>query len=225
MMLPYYAQNENAPLVYVFRHYNWKVAEYVVSFGAIFGLCASLMGSMFPLPRVVYAMASDGLIFEFLGRINQRFKTPIYGTMVSGILTGLLSAFFNLAQLVNMMSIGTLMAYSMVAACVMLLRFEYVQDAVIVDSDDLLAKPSGFLSRLFNVNNLKTSTQKTAGLVTIAVTLFCKTQIWEFNFSNIINILFFLKAFGVHFSARYLKLVKTTYPIGTSSFCWCCSWL
>lgn len=174
MMLPYYDQNENAPLVYVFRHYNWKIAEYVVSFGAIFGLCASLMGSMFPLPRVVYAMANDGLIFEFLARINSRFKTPIYGTIIAGVMTGVLSALFNLSQLVNMMSIGTLMAYSMVAACVMLLRFDYVENSQTVDSAELLASKSGVWAMLFNIKQLKTSSKKTAGLATIGVTLYCE---------------------------------------------------
>lgn len=87
-MLPYYAQDEDAPLVYVFRSYGWTVAEYIVSIGAIFGLCASLMGAMFPLPRVIYAMAIDGLIFKFMGTINARFKTPLYGTLLAGFLTG-----------------------------------------------------------------------------------------------------------------------------------------
>lgn len=144
MMLPYFDQNENAPLPYAFKQFNWPTAEYIVSFGAIFGLCASLMGSMFPLPRVIYAMSSDGLIFEFMGRINERFKTPIYGTLLAGTLTGnfnqicktktknstflcknsgLLAAIFNLTQLVSMMSIGTLLAYSIVAACVLILRY------------------------------------------------------------------------------------------------------
>lgn len=89
MMLPYYAQDPDAPLVYIFRYYKWVVAEYIVSIGAIFGLCASLMGSMFPLPRVIYAMAKDGLIFEFMGKIHPRFKTPMYGTLLAGTLTGM----------------------------------------------------------------------------------------------------------------------------------------
>lgn len=174
MMLPYFDQDENAPLVFVFRFYGWKVAEYVVTIGAIFGLCASLMGSMFPLPRVVYAMAIDGLIFEFLGKINQRFKTPVYGTIIAGTLTGLLSALFDLSQLVNMMSIGTLMAYSMVAACVMLLRFEMVEGVPSLDSDELLAKKTGIFSDLFNLKKVKSPTLRTSGIATIGVTLFCK---------------------------------------------------
>lgn len=96
MMLPYFDQNEDAPLVYVFQYYGWIVAEYIVSIGAIFGLCASLMGSMFPLPRVIYAMAIDGLIFNFLGVIHPRFKTPMYGTLLAGALTGVISFFLSL---------------------------------------------------------------------------------------------------------------------------------
>lgn len=91
MMLPYYEQNADAPLVMVFRHYNWIVAEYIVSIGAVFGLCASLMGSMFPLPRVIYAMSIDGLLFHFMGAIHPRFKTPMIGTLLAGFLTGVKS--------------------------------------------------------------------------------------------------------------------------------------
>lgn len=98
MMLPYYMQDENAPLPYVFDYYGWTVAKYIVTIGATFGLCASLMGAMFPLPRIVYAMSNDGLIFEWMGRIHPRFKTPLLGTIFVGVLTGLLAAIFNLSQ-------------------------------------------------------------------------------------------------------------------------------
>lgn len=77
---------------------------------------------MFPLPRILYAMASDSLIFRFLGTVNSRFKTPVIGTIIAGIFTGLMAAIFELRQLVDMMSIGTLMAYTIVAASVLILR-------------------------------------------------------------------------------------------------------
>lgn len=44
---------------------------------------------MFPLPRVLYAMSSDGLIFKWMGKINPRFQTPLIGTLAAGLLTGL----------------------------------------------------------------------------------------------------------------------------------------
>lgn len=87
------------------------------------GLCSSLLGAMFPLPRILYAMSSDGLIFSFLGKVHPKFNTPMVGTIGAGIFTGLLATFLELKLLMSMMSIGTLSAYSMVAACVLILRF------------------------------------------------------------------------------------------------------
>lgn len=51
-------------------------------------LAFSLLGAMFPLPRVIYAISSDGLLFKFLAKVNERFKTPLLATAISGIFAG-----------------------------------------------------------------------------------------------------------------------------------------
>ena len=76
LMLPYYLQDATAPLPYAFHETGWIFAGYVVSGGALFGLSTSLLGAMFPLPRVLYAMASDGLLFQWLSHIHPRYQTP-----------------------------------------------------------------------------------------------------------------------------------------------------
>ena len=43
---------------------------------------------MFPLPRVIYAISSDGLLFKFLAKVNERFKTPLLATAISGVFAG-----------------------------------------------------------------------------------------------------------------------------------------
>ena len=53
-----------------------------------FALCCSLLGSIFPMPRVIYAMAADGVLFKALARINPKTKTPLIATMASGVVAG-----------------------------------------------------------------------------------------------------------------------------------------
>lgn len=69
-------------------------------------------------------MANDGLIFKQLSSINEKTKTPIKATIISGFFAGLMAMIFDLHQLIDMMSIGTLLAYTIVAVCVLILRYE-----------------------------------------------------------------------------------------------------
>ncbi|EDV51914.2 cationic amino acid transporter 2 isoform X1 [Drosophila erecta] len=190
MMLPYFEQDEKAPLPHVFRINGWHVAEYVVSIGAMFGLCSSMMGAMFPLPRIVFAMSNDGLLFKFLGDISEKYKTPFKGTMITGLLTGILAAVFNLSQLVNMMSIGTLLAYSMVASCVLMLRYEVDdrRESRIVANGRATGleqdHPGALWRRIFNLNGQTVPTKQTSRIVTYSVTLF---SLWCMVFSQILT--------------------------------------
>ena len=65
-------------------------------------------------------------MFKFLSRVHPKFKTPVNATLMSGITFGLMAAVFNLDVLMDFMSIGTLLAYTMVSACVIILRYKQV---------------------------------------------------------------------------------------------------
>ncbi|KAJ8680210.1 hypothetical protein QAD02_015997 [Eretmocerus hayati] len=180
MMWPYYDQHAQAPFPYVYDQVGWPSIKWIVNIGAVFALCTSLLGAMFPLPRVLYAMASDGIIFKFLAIVHPRTKTPLLGTIVSGVLTGIMTLLFDLQQLINMMSIGTLLAYTIVAVSVLILRYQK-EDTVTKLSDDN-SVPSftswtafSFFKNVFNLHNQKQPTELSTSIAKYGVLLFSIT--------------------------------------------------
>ncbi|KAK5645590.1 hypothetical protein RI129_006890 [Pyrocoelia pectoralis] len=158
MMWPYYDQHADAPFPYVFEKVGWPVIKWIVTIGAIFAICTSLMGGMFPLPRILYAMANDGLIFIFLSRVHPKTKTPLIATLVAGVLGGIMATVFDLQQLIDMMSIGTLLAYTIVAICVLILRYEEHHQVEVGKDDSHCKTPSVLLKKValtFNLNGNK----------------------------------------------------------------------
>ncbi|XP_013164323.1 PREDICTED: cationic amino acid transporter 2-like [Papilio xuthus] len=123
MMVPYYLQDTVASVATAFTFVGWDWARWVVSVGAVFGISASLFGSMFPLPRLLYSMASDGLLCHWFAHVTSKRKSPVLATILPSCVIAVLAAIVELEQLVMMMCIGTLLSYTIVAACVILLRY------------------------------------------------------------------------------------------------------
>uniref|UniRef100_A0A672K111 Probable cationic amino acid transporter n=1 Tax=Sinocyclocheilus grahami TaxID=75366 RepID=A0A672K111_SINGR len=129
LLVPFNLIDGDAPLMEMFADHGFLAGKYIVAVGAVAGLTVSLLGSLFPMPRVIYAMAGDGLLFRFLSFVSPHTETPVVACAVSGSLAALLALLVSLRDLIEMMSIGTLLAYTLVSVCVLLLRYQPDKDA------------------------------------------------------------------------------------------------
>ncbi|XP_020761158.2 LOW QUALITY PROTEIN: cationic amino acid transporter 3-like [Odocoileus virginianus] len=124
LMVPYYQIQPKSPLPQAFLLVGWNPARYVVAVGTLCALTSSLLGTMFTMPRLIYAMAEDGLIFRGLARIYDRTGTPIMAIMASGNIAAVMALLFEFMDLVDLVSVGTLLAYSVVVFAVLVLRYQ-----------------------------------------------------------------------------------------------------
>lgn len=124
LIWPYNMLDYGAALPKAFEHRGAHFAKYIIAAGALCGMTAAINGGLFPLPRLLYAMSSDGLIFKSFACVNKSTEVPFVGTLFSGILAAFLAMTFELQALVEMMSIGTLQAYTIVSTSVLILRYQ-----------------------------------------------------------------------------------------------------
>ncbi len=95
----------------------------LVKLGAIAGLSSVILVLIMAQPRIFYAMARDGLLPSVFKTIHPRFRTPHVTTMVTGLAVAITAGLFPIGQLGHMVSIGTLLAFTIVCLGVMVLRY------------------------------------------------------------------------------------------------------
>ena len=111
------------PLAYIFVQNKMPGLAGVISFGAVIATTAALLVYQVGQPRIFMAMSRDGLLGPWFGKLSKKHGTPSNATFLTGVLVALPSALLNIDEVVELCNIGTLFAFAVVCAAVMILRY------------------------------------------------------------------------------------------------------
>jgi APA family basic amino acid/polyamine antiporter len=100
-----------------------KWLTYLVNVGAIAGLASVVLVMLMAQPRIFFAMSRDGLLPKAFSKVHPRFQTPYIPTIITGIVAAVVAGFFPIGLLGELVNIGTLFAFVIVCAGIMVLRY------------------------------------------------------------------------------------------------------
>lgn len=109
------------PLAYVFQKLNLTWLSGIIAFGAIIAMASVLLVFQVGQPRIWMSMSRDGLLPKKFSNVHKRFKTPWFATLVTGIFVATPTLFVNLNEMADLTSIGTLFAFVLVSAGILII--------------------------------------------------------------------------------------------------------
>jgi amino acid transporter len=110
------AEEENSTLL--------RIATSLIAAGGLAGMTSVLLVMLQSQARIFMAMSRDGLLPKVFSAVHPRFRTPHLSTLITGSAICVVAAFTPIQKLEEMVNIGTLMAFAIVCAAVLLLRFQ-----------------------------------------------------------------------------------------------------
>lgn len=122
-MMYYPELNVSSPVATALIHIGYRLAAEVISIGAIAGLTTVILVMLYGGSRVFLAMARDGLLPQFFTKIHDKSQTPRRLIWSLAFIMALVSGLFPINQVANLVNMGTLAAFSVVCAGVIILRY------------------------------------------------------------------------------------------------------
>ena len=102
------------------RGMHWMAG--IISFGAVFATTSVLIVFQLGQPRIFFSMARDGLLPQWAAKVHPKYRTPHVTTIVTGVFVAGFAAVSNINEVVELCNIGTLFAFVLVAAGILVLR-------------------------------------------------------------------------------------------------------
>ncbi len=122
-MVPYQDLSIDAGVSDAFKQAGLPRAEFLIAAGGVAGITSVLLVLMLSAPRVMLAMARDGLLpSSFFSAVHPTFKTPWKSTILVGAGVSVLAGFLPIDALLHLTNIGTLFAFVMVCIAVLIMR-------------------------------------------------------------------------------------------------------
>ncbi len=121
-MVHYSKLNVGDPLAMVFDERGLKFIGGIVAVSAIIATASVLLVFQLGQPRIWMSMSRDGLLPKIFSRIHPKYGTPSFSTILTGFVVAIPALFLNLNEVLSLTSIGTLFAFVMVCAGILVLQ-------------------------------------------------------------------------------------------------------
>ncbi len=121
-MVNYADLNVGDPLAFVFDKLNLKWMSGIIAVSAVIAMASVLLVFQMGQPRIWMSMSRDGLLPKRFSKVHPKYKTPSYATIVTGFVVAIPALFLNLTMVTDLCSIGTLFAFVLVCAGVLVLQ-------------------------------------------------------------------------------------------------------
>jgi APA family basic amino acid/polyamine antiporter len=114
----------NAPVAFALSVIGLDWAAYLVSAGAVAGITSVLLVMLMSQPRIFFAMSRDGLLPRGVSKVHPKFGTPYITTIITCVIVAIVAGLTQIQVVGEMTSIGTLFAFVVVCAAVIILRYK-----------------------------------------------------------------------------------------------------